>query len=122
MPAPPQCPAHGGFNAPDPHDPRARIVHEEHATLDFGERMSYGDYLQLDAILNAQHPRSSDHNEMLCIVQHQTSELWMRLMRHELEAAMGAIRGDDLPSAFKMLARVSRIMAQLVHPADVLVS
>ena len=120
MPAPPQCPAHGGFNAPDPHDPRARIVHEEHATLDFGERMSYGDYLQLDAILNAQHPRSSDHNEMLFIVQHQTSELWMRLMRHELEAAMGAIRGDDLPSAFKMLARVSRIMEQLVHAWDVL--
>ena len=95
-------------------------MQEEKAQLDFDGRMSYGDYLQLDAILNAQHPRSSDHNEMLFIVQHQTSELWMRLMRHELEAAMGAIRGDDLPSAFKMLARVSRIMEQLVHAWDVL--
>ncbi len=64
-----------------------RIVQEEHAQLDFRERMSYGDYLQLDAILNAQKPLSPDHNEMLLIVQHQTSELWMKLMLHELQAA-----------------------------------
>ena len=98
----------------------ARIVEEEGAKTDFSTDMSYGDYLQLDAVLNAQHPRSADHNEMLFIVQHQTSELWMKLMLHELHGAMRHIAADDLPSAFKMLARVSRIMEQLVHAWDVL--
>ena len=83
-------------------------------------QMSYGDYLQLDAILNAQKPRSPDHNEMLFIVQHQTSELWMKLMLHELRAAIAAVAQDELGSAFKMLARVSKIMEQLVHAWDVL--
>ena len=96
------------------------IVREEHAQLDFDGRMSYGDYLQLDAILNAQKPLSPDHNEMLFIVQHQTSELWMKLMLHELRAAIGHIARDELPPAFKMLARVSKIMEQLVHAWDVL--
>jgi tryptophan 2,3-dioxygenase len=82
--------------------------------------MSYGDYLQLDAILNAQKPLSPDHNEMLFIVQHQTSELWMKLMLHELQAAVANVAADRLPEAFKMLARVSRIMEQLVHAWDVL--
>lgn len=90
------------------------------AKLDFSNDMSYGDYLGLDAILNAQHPRSPDHNEMLFIVQHQTSELWMKLMLHELRAAVAAIASDQLAPAFKMLARVSRIMEQLVHAWDVL--
>ena len=96
------------------------IVRSENARLDFSRSMSYGDYLQLDAILNAQKPLSPDHNEMLFIVQHQTSELWMKLMLHELRAAIAAIAGDELGSAFKMLARVSRIMEQLVHAWDVL--
>jgi tryptophan 2,3-dioxygenase len=100
--------------------PGERIVQEEKAQLDFDGRMSYGDYLQLDAILNAQQPRSPDHNEMLFIVQHQTSELWMKLMLHELRAAVNRIAVDQLPDAFKMLARVSRIMEQLVHAWDVL--
>jgi tryptophan 2,3-dioxygenase len=82
--------------------------------------MRYGDYLALDAILEAQHPRSSDPNELLFIIQHQTSELWMKLALHELAAARAAIAGSDLPPAFKMLARVSRIMEQLVHAWDVL--
>ena len=82
--------------------------------------MSYGDYLHLDAVLAAQHPLSPDHNEMLFIVQHQTSELWMKLMLHELRAAIASIAIDDLAPAFKMLARVSRIMEQLVHAWDVL--
>jgi tryptophan 2,3-dioxygenase len=82
--------------------------------------MRYGDYLALDAILGAQHPRSHDPNELLFIVQHQTSELWMKLALHELAGAREAIRRDDLPPAFKMLARVSRIMEQLVHAWDVL--
>jgi tryptophan 2,3-dioxygenase len=82
--------------------------------------MSYGDYLALDSILHAQHPRSPDHNEMLFIIQHQTSELWMKLMLHELRAAIACVAQDDLSSAFKMLARVSKIMEQLVHAWDVL--
>ena len=97
-----------------------RIVADEGAKLDFSRDMSYGDYLQLDAVLNAQKPLSPDHNEMLFIVQHQTSELWMKLMLHELSAAVGCIARDELGSAFKMLARVSKIMEQLVHAWDVL--
>ena len=90
------------------------------AKLDFSRDMSYGDYLHLDAVLGAQHRRSGAHDEMLFIVQHQVSELWMKLMLHELEAAMGAVAGDQLQRAFKMLARVSKIMEQLVHAWDVL--
>ena len=96
------------------------IVQQEKAQLDFSRSMSYGDYLQLDAILSAQKPLSPDHNEMLFIVQHQTSELWMKLMLHELAAAIDGVARDQLGSAFKMLARVSRIMEQLVHAWDVL--
>ena len=90
------------------------------AQLDFSADMSYGDYLHLDAVLSAQHPLSPDHNEMLFIVQHQTSELWMKLALHELRAARARLGADELPPAFKMLARVSRIMEQLVHAWDVL--
>ncbi|MEN3292588.1 MAG: tryptophan 2,3-dioxygenase [Burkholderiales bacterium] len=90
------------------------------ARMDFGESMSYGDYLALDQVLSAQHPRSPNHNEMLFIVQHQTTELWMKLMLHELHAVRARIRSGDLPPAFKMLARVARIMDQLVHAWDVL--
>ena len=96
------------------------IVRAENALTDFSPSMSYGDYLQLEKILSAQKPLSPDHNEMLFIVQHQTSELWMKLMLHELRAAIGCIARDELGSAFKMLARVSRIMEQLVHAWDVL--
>jgi len=96
------------------------IVHAERAQLDFSQSMSYGDYLQLEAILSAQKPLSPAHDEMLFIVQHQTSELWMKLMLHELRAAIGHIAGDALQPAFKMLARVSKIMEQLVHAWDVL--
>ena len=97
-----------------------KIVRDERAQLDFSQDMSYSDYLHLDEVLNAQQPRSPDHNEMLFIVQHQTSELWMKLMLHELHAAIAALAADQLGSAFKMLARVSRIMEQLVHAWDVL--
>lgn len=90
------------------------------AKMDFKEAMSYGDYLGLDQILNAQHPRSPNHNELLFIVQHQTSELWIKLMLHELQAVRRHIREGNLPPAFKMLARVARIMDQLVHAWDVL--
>ena len=85
------------------------IVNDEGARLDFSGTMSYGDYLHLDQILSAQHPLSPAHDEMLFIVQHQTSELWMKLLVHELHAAMQRIRQDELAPAFKMLARVGRI-------------
>ena len=101
-------------------DGGAQPTRHEGAQLDFSRDMGYGDYLHLDQLLSAQHPLSPDHNEMLFIVQHQTSELWMKLMLHELRAALAAIAADQLPAAFKMLARVSRIMEQLVHAWDVL--
>jgi tryptophan 2,3-dioxygenase len=90
------------------------------AKMDFKESMSYGDYLGLDQILSAQHPLSPNHHEMLFIIQHQTSELWIKLMLHELQAVRRNIRENNLPPAFKMLARVARIMDQLVHAWDVL--
>jgi len=90
------------------------------AKMDFKESMSYGDYLGLNQILTAQHPLSPNHNEMLFIIQHQTSELWIKLMLHELQAVREQIRKSELPPAFKMLARVARIMDQLVHAWDVL--
>ena len=114
-----QTPAGDSNNAASAALPES-IVHEERAQLDFSQSMSYGDYLQLDAILTAQKPLSPAHDEMLFIVQHQTSELWMKLMLHELRAAIGHIARDELPPAFKMLARVSKIMEQLVHAWDVL--
>ena len=99
------------------------IVHTERAKLDFSRDMSYGDYLHRDDILNAQHPLSPAHDEMLFIIQHQTSELWMKLMLHELRAAIARIANPDTGTraeAFKMLARVSRIMEQLVSAWNVL--
>jgi tryptophan 2,3-dioxygenase len=97
-----------------------KIVADEKAQLDFSQSMSYGDYLQIDTVLSAQKPLSPAHDELLFIIQHQTSELWMKLMLHELSAAIAHIAQDDLPPAFKMLARVSKIMEQLVHAWDVL--
>jgi tryptophan 2,3-dioxygenase len=105
-------------------DPRpgaaAETVAGEPAKLDFSRDMSYGDYLHLDEILAAQHLRSGAHDEMLFIVQHQVNELWMKLLLHELRAAVRAVAEDRLQPAFKMLARVSRIMEQMVHAWDVL--
>ena len=95
-------------------------THPEGARLDFAAAMSYGDYLQLDQVLGAQQPRSADHNEMLFIVQHQASELWLKLVIHELRAAREQLRRDELQPAFKMLSRVARIMAQLNQSWDVL--
>ena len=90
------------------------------ATTDFRETMSYSDYLGLAQVLTAQHPLSSAHDEMLFIVQHQTSELWMKLAIHEITAACAAIHADDLQPAFKMLTRVARIFDQLTGAWDVL--
>ncbi|MCD9146391.1 tryptophan 2,3-dioxygenase [Pseudophaeobacter flagellatus] len=93
---------------------------EDGAQMDFDGRMSYGDYLSLDALLNAQNPNSDTHDEMLFIIQHQTSELWMRLAIHELQAARDRLLKGEMRPAFKMLARVARIFEQLNSAWDVL--
>ena len=90
------------------------------AATEFADGMSYSDYLGLERLLACQKPRSERHDEMLFIVIHQAAELWLKLVLHELNAAMAQIRSDDLPPAFKMLARVSRIQAQLIQSWDVL--
>ena len=97
-------------------------VHQmpEGAYTDFKGQMSYGDYLHLDVILNAQEGVSDSHDEPLFIIQHQATELWMKLILHELDAAMAQIRKDDLGPAFKMLARVARVQQQIVQAWDVL--
>lgn len=93
---------------------------DDGAQMSFDGRMSYGDYLQIDRILTAQHLLTGAHDEMLFIIQHQTSELWMRLALHELDAARLAIAADRAPEAFKMLARIARIFEQLNNAWDVL--
>lgn len=90
------------------------------AQMSFDGRMSYTDYLHLDPILGAQAPLSEAHDEMLFIIQHQTSELWMRLAIHELSAARRVLQGGDMRPAFKMLSRVARIFEQLNSAWDVL--
>lgn len=82
--------------------------------------MSYGDYLSLDHLLSAQHLRSENHDEMLFIIQHQTSELWLKLALYELQATLIAIQNDTLEVAFKVLSRVARIFEQLIGAWNVL--
>lgn len=93
---------------------------EDGAEMTFDGKMSYGDYLSLDKVLNAQKPLSGAHDELLFIIQHQTSELWMKLALHELATTKAAIAADDLQLAFKMLTRVARIFEQLNSAWDVL--
>ncbi|AXV17438.1 tryptophan 2,3-dioxygenase [Neorhizobium sp. SOG26] len=88
--------------------------------MSFRQKMSYTDYLRLDDVLKAQSPLSDAHDELLFIIQHQTSELWMKLAIHEIRSAMDAIRGDTPQPAFKMLTRVARIFEQLNNAWDVL--
>ena len=90
------------------------------AQMSFDGRMSYGDYLQIDRILSAQRQLTTAHDEMLFIIQHQTSELWMKLALHELDAARSAIASGRVREAFKMLARIARIFEQLNNAWDVL--
>jgi tryptophan 2,3-dioxygenase len=92
----------------------------EEVYWDLTESLSYGQYLQLDRLLDAQRPLSYQHDEMLFIMIHQVSELWMKLCLHELSATVACIRRDDLGPTFKMLARVSTIQQQLLHSWDVL--
>jgi tryptophan 2,3-dioxygenase len=87
---------------------------------DLAADTSYGGYLGLDRLLSAQQPRSSHHDEMLFIIQHQTSELWMKLMIHELAAAIAHVKSDELAPCFKILARVKQIQRQLFEQWAVL--
>jgi tryptophan 2,3-dioxygenase len=103
-----------------PVDPQASEAQSSEASARPRDGMSYSDYLGLDQILSAQRPLSTAHDEMLFIVQHQTSELWMKLAIHELNATCALIAADDLQPAFKTLSRVSRILEQLNSAWDVL--
>lgn len=90
------------------------------AQMSFDGRMSYSDYLHLERVLDAQKPLSDAHDELLFIIQHQTSELWMKLAIHEIRSAIKAIHIDKLQPAFKMLSRIARIFEQLTGAWDVL--
>ncbi|WP_425046123.1 tryptophan 2,3-dioxygenase [Primorskyibacter sp. S87] len=100
--------------------PQAYDPGDEGAKMSFRDAMSYGDYLHLDALLAQQHPLTEAHDEMLFVIQHQTSELWMKLAIHELGAAREALKRNDMAAMFKMMARVSRIFEQLNNAWDVL--
>ncbi len=95
---------------------------EEGIERDFSRAMSYGDYLDLGRILGAQHPRAVPprHDELLFIMQHQTSELWLKLMIHETRSARDLIRADDMPPALKRLARIKQIQVTLTEQWSVL--
>lgn len=84
------------------------------------DKVTYSSYLDLDRVLGAQHPSSGAHDELLFIIVHQASELWLKLCLHELTAARESIEADNLRPAFKMLARVARAQAQLIQSWDVL--
>ena len=93
---------------------------DEEVHWDLRDSLSYAQYLNLDKLLDAQHPLSYQHDEMLFIVIHQVSELWMKLCLHEFNAVVDCVRRDDLGPTFKMLARVSTIQQQLLQSWDVL--
>jgi tryptophan 2,3-dioxygenase len=117
MSKPTEPPAGGSEGTPGPF----RVdVTDEAVIWDLQRAQSYGGYLQLDQLLGAQQPRTPAHDEMLFIVIHQASELWMKLCLHELRAAIACVQRDDLAPCFKMLTRISRIQAQLVQSWDVL--
>ncbi|WP_353807832.1 tryptophan 2,3-dioxygenase [Agromyces sp. SYSU T00194] len=95
---------------------------EDTVVTDFSERMSYGGYLELEQVLSAQHPvsRPEHHDELLFIIQHQTTELWLKLMLHELRTARDLLRHDELAPALKCIARVKHIQRTLTEQWSVL--
>jgi tryptophan 2,3-dioxygenase len=107
--------------APPPNEHAGSVdLQDEAVHWNLGDSQSYADYLHLDLLLGAQRPLTAEHSEMLFIIVHQVSELWMRLMRHELAGAMECVRRDELDPSFKMFARIGRIQAQLLAVWDVL--
>jgi tryptophan 2,3-dioxygenase len=116
-PAPPAPPAATGL------DPATQVdLSDEDVHWDLGSSLSYSDYLRLDRLLDAQRPLSAEHDEMLFIIVHQVSELWMRLVLHELHGVIECVRRDQLDPSFKMLERVGRVQAQLLAVWEVLSS
>ena len=110
----------------EPQDPAASSpavkvdLSNEPVYWDVPREQTYGQYLQLGALLSAQQPRSAEHDEMLFIVAHQTSELWMKLALHEVAAAMDQLRRDQLLPCFTTLTRIGHIQQQMTHMWDVL--
>src|SRR5581483_11502192 len=103
------------------YEPSERVdLSDEQVHWELGSSLSYGEYLQLDKILDAQKPLTYEHDEMMFIIVHQSSELWMRLMLHELRGVLECVRRDDLDPSFKMLARVTHVQTQLIATWDVL--
>ncbi len=103
-----------------PEQPGRIDLSDEGVHWDLGSSQSYGEYLQLDAILGAQKPLSFEHDEMLFIIVHQNSELWMRLFLHEIDGVMDCVRKDNLGASFKMLRRITKVQHQLLSIWDVL--
>jgi tryptophan 2,3-dioxygenase len=104
-----------------PYDKSERVdLSDEAVHWDLGSSLSYGAYLRLDQILDAQRPLSYEHDEMMFIIVHQTSELWMRLFLHELTGVLECVRRDNLGPSFRMLERISRVQTQLTAVWDVL--
>ena len=110
------CPFHqSASNVNDNTRPLEQSIHQ-----DFSNEMSYGDYLQLEQVLSAQKPLSGEHDEMLFIIIHQTSELWLKLAGHELQSAINFIKAEDFGPAFKVIARVKQIFMQLTQSWNIL--
>jgi tryptophan 2,3-dioxygenase len=103
-----------------PHTPPAVDLTDERVHWDLREQMSYGDYLALDRLLACQNPLTAEHDEVLFIIMHQASELWIKLCLHEIAGAIGAIRSGELGAAFKMFARVGRVQANLIQSWEIL--
>lgn len=97
-----------------------RLNREKGIYTDFTQDMTYGDYLQLDTLLASQRPLSNHHDETLFIIIHQVSELWLKLILHEMQAAIASIKKQDIPYALKVLARVNNIQDQMIQGWDVL--
>ncbi|MCF6436756.1 MULTISPECIES: tryptophan 2,3-dioxygenase [Pseudoalteromonas] len=108
------CPYHSD-NKPSNYRAMEKDIH-----TDFKDDMSYGDYLNLEKILSAQHPLSDQHDEMLFIVIHQASELWLKLAGHELNEAIINIKSGDFGHAFKVISRVKQILSQLTQSWGIL--
>ena len=95
-------------------------VMEANIHTDFKDEMSYSDYLKLDRLLSAQCPQSNQHDEMLFIIIHQSSELWLKLASHELSKALSCIQKNDFGPAFKVISRVKHIFIQLTQSWNIL--
>lgn len=107
--------------SPRRYDKSERVdLTDEAIHWDLGSSLSYSDYLQLEKLLDAQKPLTAEHDEMMFILVHQTSELWLRLFLHELDGVIACVRKDELDPSFKMLARISRVQTQLTATWDVL--